>query len=91
MWHRDLLQKLSSNLPRWRWKHRLGHRGGYLEGTSQKDRVRVELTHAWERWDVGLYRQTRNGPRYRWALASEATATDLNGLVSNIQTFCEGK
>lgn len=87
MWHRDLLKELARKLPRWRWHHKLTHRGGWLEGTSQKDRVRIELTHGFDRWNAGFYRQLRK-PK-KWALVNEVTTTDLDGLVSNIKQFCD--
>jgi hypothetical protein len=128
VWHRDLLSQLARRLPRWRWQHKLTHRGGWLEGTSSKDKVRIEVSHAWDKWEAGLSRQVRTPSRTiveevaeppkptrrrlfqkkeptkktpppetrkvpplrkkKWALVNEVSTTDLEGLVSNIEQFC---
>jgi len=52
VWHRDLSKRLAKELPRWRWKSRLTHRGGTLEGESQKQNIRIELKYARGRWSL---------------------------------------
>jgi len=86
MWTQNLLQELARSLPRWRWKHKLGHRGGWLVGTSQKDTIKIEIAYAKRVWEATFHRQTRGR---KWVQYNEVTALNLDGLVSSIKRFCD--
>jgi hypothetical protein len=59
VWTQDLLSILKSQLPRWRWQSKLNYRGGTIEGTSQKDQVKIEVSHHNKQWDAVFLRQVR--------------------------------
>lgn len=87
MWHRDLPKHLAKVLPRWRWKSRLTHRGGTIEGESQKQNVRVEITHARGRWTLkatGLvgHKQPQT------ALEVEGTFDDFSEMLVSLLVEC---
>jgi len=89
VWHKELTSRLRAELPRWRWKSRLTHRGGTIDGEAQKQNIHIEIRYARGHWLLnasGLF--GRQQPQ--WELTIEnGQFTDLDELVTEILAECK--
>lgn len=89
MWDRELTSRLRAELPRWRWKSRLTHRGGTIDGETQKQNIHIEIEYARGHWFLNAYglfglRQPQ------WELTVEdAKFTDFDEMVTTILAECK--
>lgn len=88
MWTKQLTSRLQAELPRWRWKSRLTHRGGTIEGETQKQNIRIALSYARGRWQLSV--EGLMGTRQpQWVLTiDDAEFTSLDELFETILAEC---
>ena len=88
MWSRELIARLKLELPRWRWKSGLTHRGGTLDGEAQKQVIHCEIEHVRGRWVLDAHGLLgRRQPQ--WTLTLEGEKFDsIDGLATAILAEC---
>ena len=72
-------------MPRWHWKSKLRHRGGILEGKSQKSEVRIDIDYQRRVWEAQLYEKIKK----QWIMTDEVSATNLADVIDSIKALCE--
>jgi hypothetical protein len=89
VWHQDLINRLKLELPRWRWKSGLTHRGGTLDGETQKQSIHLEIEYARGHWVLSAY-GLLGFRQPQWTLTLEDGQFDsLEGLVTTILAECK--
>jgi hypothetical protein len=88
VWTQQLIQRLRLELPRWQWTPRLTHRGGTIEGETQKQSLRISIKYARRHWTASV--EGLLGRRQpQWVLTIEdAEFTSLDELFEMILAEC---
>ena len=89
MWHQELIARLNRELPRWRWKSRLTHRGGTIDGETQKQHIHVKIQYARGHWIINAYGVIgRRQPQYDLTI-EDGKISDFDDLAVTIMAECK--